>query len=427
MKVKCLVKILIFTLLVSPANPIFSNALKKLKQKSKEAYKKKFGKDKTWHFLGHDLTEFPGTNENYRQINKEKWDEYYACLMAQNTNLGRTMSITPESLQIFESTSVRLDCKLCLSPEESTRIDLVKWYWASLGDKKLRPVDYTETVLLSQSSGSLQLYNVQKQQSGQYVCRIAKVAAPPYFLTVVESSDEDLEEVHALEAPSGPYPRKPYVIPGFNLIVDTEWTPWTSCTKCNQIGRRYRIGYCVVKYQENTTTINTDNATNTTETITIPQKDYELLQIFKFGISCQSHLLPHSVKLINAVATSKNQVMSGYCKTSCPENKVFEVRDKNGNVIERANNSAGIYSVLQGIPSIQPSVTRFLQYEEKGKHVVLSCPGNLNSDVPVEWQIGSRKLIPELLVSESQGRMYISITDKVHIKDAKISDTNIYR
>ena len=107
MKVKCLVKILIFTLLVSPANPIFSNALKKLKQKSKEAYKKKFGKDKTWHFLGHDLTEFPGTNENYRQINKEKWDEYYACLMAQNTNLGRTMSITPESLQIFESTSVR--------------------------------------------------------------------------------------------------------------------------------------------------------------------------------------------------------------------------------------------------------------------------------------------------------------------------------
>ena len=70
-----------------------------------------------------------------------------------------------------------------------------------------------------------------------------------------------------------------------------------------------------------------------------------------------------------------NLISMQYYQTSCPENKVFEVRDKNGNVIERANNSAGIYSVLQGIPSIQPSVTRFLQYEEKGKHVVLSCPG----------------------------------------------------
>lgn len=52
---------------------------------------------------------------------------------------------------------------------------------------------------------------------------------------------------------------------------------------------------------------------------------------------------------------------------------------------------------------------------------------NLNSDVPVQWQIGSKKLIPELLVAESKGRIYISITDKIHIKDAKISDSNVYR
>lgn len=84
---------------------LFSNALKKLKQKSKEAYKKKFGKDKTWHFLGYDLTEYPGTNEKYRQINKDKWSDYYACLKEQDAN--HDSSLTPEAVQVVESSSIR--------------------------------------------------------------------------------------------------------------------------------------------------------------------------------------------------------------------------------------------------------------------------------------------------------------------------------
>lgn len=59
----------------------------------------------------------------------------------------------------------------------------------------------------------------------------------------------------------------------------------------------------------------------------------------------------------------------------CPEEKVFEVLDKDGNVIERANNSAGIYSVLQGVPAPQPTVERVLQFAVKGKKVILACPG----------------------------------------------------
>jgi hypothetical protein len=107
MYTKCLITVLVFSQIVPPTHTIFSNALKKLKQKSKEAYKKKFGKDKTWHFLGFDLTEYPGTNEKYRQMNKEKWDDYYGCLEAQNTNLGRDFSVTPEAVQVVESSSIR--------------------------------------------------------------------------------------------------------------------------------------------------------------------------------------------------------------------------------------------------------------------------------------------------------------------------------
>ncbi|XP_064211797.1 uncharacterized protein LOC103314839 [Tribolium castaneum] len=412
-----------------PCEAIFSNALKKLKQKSKEAYKKKFGKDKTWHFLGFDLTEYPGTNEKYRQLNKDKWGDYYACLEEQNSNVGHDFSVTPEAVQVVESGSVRLECKLCLSPLEIAKIDSVEWFWAGGETAKLKPVEYTENILLSPTDRSLDIYNLHKEQTGQYICRLGKAESAPYFLTVIEPQDEDLREVHSLEAPTGPYPQKPEAIPGYNLIVDTEWTPWTSCSKCDQIGRRHRLGYCIVKYEKNAAKyITPSNNTNTTEdeTVTITDEHYEFLRIFKFGIPCTSHVLPHSLKKLRHVTDRKNEIMTGFCKIKCPEDKVFEVRDKDGNVIERANNSAGIYSMVQGIPSLQPSVERLLQFGEKGKKIVVACPGNLNTDVPVQWQIGTKKLVPELLVAESKGRVYVSITDKIHIKDAKISDSNIY-
>lgn len=46
-----------------------------------------------------------------------------------------------------------------------------------------------------------------------------------------------------------------------------------------------------------------------------------------------------------------------------------------GNVIEKANNSAGIYSLAQGLPPIEPAVERRLQYAEAETEVVLNCPG----------------------------------------------------
>lgn len=60
---------------------------------------------------------------------------------------------------------------------------------------------------------------------------------------------------------------------------------------------------------------------------------------------------------------------------ACPEETIFEVKDKQGNVIETANNSAGIYSMLQGIPQLEPPIKRMLQYEKTGENIVISCPG----------------------------------------------------
>lgn len=51
----------------------------------------------------------------------------------------------------------------------------------------------------------------------------------------------------------------------------------------------------------------------------------------------------------------------------------------------------------------------------------------MNSDAPVTWKIGSKNIIPELLSKESNGRIYVSVMDKIHIKKAKVADSGVYR
>lgn len=51
----------------------------------------------------------------------------------------------------------------------------------------------------------------------------------------------------------------------------------------------------------------------------------------------------------------------------------------------------------------------------------------MNSDAPVTWKIGAKNVVPELLSRESDGRMFVSIMDKIHIIKAKVADSGVYR
>lgn len=85
---------------------LFKNNLKQIKEKAKNYYKSKFGKDKTWKFLGYDPAEYPGNNDKYRSENRQKWEEYYDCLRQQDTNIGEHGSVVPEAILGFEGGSV---------------------------------------------------------------------------------------------------------------------------------------------------------------------------------------------------------------------------------------------------------------------------------------------------------------------------------
>lgn len=54
---------------------------------------------------------------------------------------------------------------------------------------------------------------------------------------------------------------------------------------------------------------------------------------------------------------------------------IFEVHDERGNILESANNSAGIYSIIQGLPQPLPPIARNVIYEKYNKKIKLVCPG----------------------------------------------------
>jgi len=51
------------------------------------------------------------------------------------------------------------------------------------------------------------------------------------------------------------------------------------------------------------------------------------------------------------------------------------VRDEKGNVLESANNSAGIFSMIQGMPKPLPSIARNTIYKKYDEKIKLVCPG----------------------------------------------------
>ncbi|XP_057655433.1 uncharacterized protein LOC130893390 [Diorhabda carinulata] len=426
------IQIAISMLLLTQTIALFGDSLKKLRQKASEVYRTQ-SSEKSLNFLGHIASDYPGTNPKYLKINEDLWENYYSCLRAQQNYIGDNLSLCPEAILGFEGGNVKLECKICVSPLEAELMELVVWQWAAKDGLHLEPVEFHENIILSPKEKTLHIYNLDSTHSGQYMCTLGEAATAPYFLTVISVNDSNFDAVHNQRAPLGPYPKVPEYLNEYNLVLDTEWSDWSTCSTCGIVGKKHKLGYCSVYSKETKSTTSKENEINTNFSVshnktikTVQNADFELFNVFKFGIPCNSHIMPISIGELPPVRTRNNEIITGFCKLKCPTNEIFLVKDKHGNVIEKANNSAGIYSMLQPLPPLEPPVARQVIYGVKGKSIILSCPGSLNTDSPIQWQIGSKKLIPEIISSESKGRIFITITDRIRINQAKISDSNVY-
>ncbi|KPJ00874.1 hypothetical protein RR46_01353 [Papilio xuthus] len=105
---------------------------------------------------------------------------------------------------------------------------------------------------------------------------------------------------------------------------------------------------------------------------------------------------------------------------------IFEVRASSGEVLERANNSEGVFSLCQREPPQPPPPSRDMHFAPRGAAVLLKCPGSALEDRPVTWWIGNREVVPRELDISTAGRMHLNARDHIVIVSAEYTDSNVY-
>ncbi|XP_043288816.1 uncharacterized protein [Venturia canescens] len=307
------------------------------------------------------------------------------------------------------------------------------------------------------------IVSLQQSDAGVYQCRLEDTASAPYFVHVASVKAEKTRLVFSL------------------------WSPWSSCSTCGKVGQRIRYGYCTISLinskeqidenyerdsgetemekrsekgemssevekhngkrsedQANTETANETTTNRFEETSTLggtyeaeeaeDQKSPEelkilaesVLRVYRNRLPCRSPQTPKDIQNIKQIRSRKTEIMKGLCKIKCLKDTVFEIRDKSGNIIESANNSAGVFSMLQGLPEPRPAIERTTLYRKHGKSTELVCPGNLNEDIPVIWQIGTKVLVPSEIEKTTQGRITMDAQRRIVIKKLRFVDANIY-
>lgn len=154
-----------------------------------------------------------------------------------------------------------MECKICLSPSEADNLESVEWYFGAEDSETLLPIDTTEHILVSAEDKTLHLYQLSLEQTGQYVCELNGLLTAPYFLTVATGT-EPLAQVLLYNASRGP--QVPWLLGTQGLVLDTLWGEWSPCSKCNAVGNRHKLGYCVLGLASNLLqdTVYNENITN---------------------------------------------------------------------------------------------------------------------------------------------------------------------
>nr|XP_033195154.1 uncharacterized protein LOC117159428 [Bombus vancouverensis nearcticus] len=355
----------------------------------------------------------------------------------------------PIAFQALEGTLVTLKCQICISPIEIYVSDDVEWYFNNTVSNDTSRLIESDNVFISPEDRSLIIHNIKSEQAGQYWCKFGDTLSIYYYISI-DTDLEGVKTVYPTTAPNMPHAIPQNIVSEYNLNIYTTWTKWSLCSNCNVVGKKVRYGYCTVSsradinkksiieekllanYKRQTAENEQNGTIETTTTIqdqiidkSMNDKIKMVLRLFRNKIPCKSKYLPKALDISN-IKDRKTEIMVRYCKIKCPENIIFEVRDKKGNVLESANNSAGIYSMVQGMPAPSPPVIRTTIYQKHDKKAVLVCPGNLNTDVPINWKIDDKILNPSIIKDQSEGRIYFNSQMHIIFKSLKFQDANIY-
>ncbi|GBP13921.1 Ig-like V-type domain-containing protein FAM187A [Eumeta japonica] len=424
---KAKVAILVYVLLVLDKSFCITNSLKdkinELKNKAKDKFddltKKKI---KQWEFEYGDKLSYPNGDEDKLDAITFLWAEYEMCTKSLVKTLTRSECLPSIGMNIYKGGVVHLPCNICASPED---IDTIDWMYSKTIDNPSFTLYEDKDNTVEESDGDLIIYRTQDEDAGLYYCTLGDSRGNMIFLEVIDDTS-NISLVKPLSS-HGPYPQlnQRLTISGLTLI--TTWNEWSDCSRCDHVGRRRRYGARYLRMLNYTSgSQNNGDLTEATDYVHLDEHITKLFEAFPNGIPYQATYLPKYLRSNEATAKSSNEIMIGLCKVPCKNNVIFEVKSQDGRIIEKANNSAREYSLLQGTPPQPPPPTRDIIFVERLQKIILSCPGTTLRDIPVQWKIGTLDVIPWDIDKRSGGRVYVTPLDQLVIESVRYTDTNLY-
>lgn len=79
------------------------------------------------------------------------------------------------------------------------------------------------------------------EHSGRYWCEYNETLRSTLHFLHVDNGSEPIRIVQPNDTLQADV-----VLPNYNLKIYSDLTPWSSCSKCDQVGQRIRYGYCTI-------------------------------------------------------------------------------------------------------------------------------------------------------------------------------------
>lgn len=255
---------------------------------------------------------------------KMVFDAYYRCITERKYALAEKSHI--KAVLALEGQVVKLECATCFRPDQDPSAYDFEWQQLRIQDGVLRYVEENKRITISKDK-TLIISEVDVIDAGQYFCVQTNIReyVEIYQLDVVFKENRvTLPEDRVNDL------LKPVALKEHNLRVFTFWSGWSMCNQCNKIGKRRKVGMCMIQKIYSNKPI---------EPIDIP-----IISLYPDGIPCRSTVLPKEVSRMRDIRFRPSETIMGDCYIECPTTPAFlTVTDKNGNIVETID--AGFYSM----------------------------------------------------------------------------------
>ncbi|XP_063445227.1 Ig-like V-type domain-containing protein FAM187A [Mytilus trossulus] len=329
---------------------------------------------------------------------------YYKCIEERNAAYSEKIHV--KAILALEGQTVKMTCHSCFRPDQDPSSYHIEWQQLRAEQGELDYVENSKRVNITPDK-MLVILNVDVVDRGQYFCVQSNIQEyiEIYQLDVIEREkritlpESDIKKL---------LPQ--HKLPDNNLKLFTLWSEWSDCNQCNRLGKRRKVGICMVNK------IEIDEP--------IEPMDIPMIILYPDGIPCRSTILPPGVKRLQEIRDRKSETILGDCFLKCPTTPAFlTITDSNGKIVETID--SGFYS-LKSKPTLPPMVKRKVTYADTGKSVVLLCPNSSKKNSLIRWQNGSIPFNPLTIKGQTRGRVQIDTINRLHIKGLRKSDTAVY-